>query len=117
MTRIFTYNTAKQIVVLTVYCLIWACVFWVWGYTVASLCRLIWHGIRKFVKKIGERHKENPFRGYMEFLHKLQELSAREEDVYSGVGREFLSLIETTDMQKVYKMLVLYSFYNHRDIR
>jgi len=35
----------------------------------------------------------------------------------SGIGREFLSLIETTDMQKVYKMPILYSFYNDGDIR
>ena len=41
----------------------------------------------------------------------------QEEDVYAGLGREFLSLIETTDMQKVYKMPVLYSFYHHGDIR
>ena len=40
-----------------------------------------------------------------------------EEVVYLGIGREFLSLIETTDMQKVYKMPVLYSFYNEGDIR
>lgn len=43
----------------------------------------------------------------------MGELSAEEETVYDGIGREFLSLIETTDMQKVYKMPVLYSFYNH----
>jgi len=61
--------------------------------------------------------KENPFRGYMEFLKEMQELSLEEEGVYSGVGREFLSLIETTDMQKVYKMPILYSFYNEGDVR
>lgn len=61
--------------------------------------------------------KENPFRGYLEFLHGLRELSVQEEDVYAGLGREFLSLIETTDMQKVYKMPVLYSFYHDGDIR
>lgn len=60
--------------------------------------------------------KENPFRRYMEFLKELDELSAEEEEVYSGIGREFLSLIETTDMQKVYKMPILYSFYNDGDI-
>ena len=53
----------------------------------------------------------------MEFLHEMEELSVEEERVYSGVGREFLSLIETTDMQKVYKMPVLYSFYNHGSVR
>lgn len=61
--------------------------------------------------------KENPFRGYMEFLHEMNELSAEEEEVYSGIGREFLTMVETTDMQKVYKMPVLYSFYNSGDMR
>lgn len=64
------------------------------------------------------RHaKENPFRQYMDFLHELSELSAEEETVYGGIGREFLALIETTDMQKSYKMPILYSFYNHGDVR
>lgn len=61
--------------------------------------------------------KENPFRGYMEFLHEMNELSEEEEGVYSGIGREFLAMVETTDMQKVYKMPVLYSFYNSGDMR
>lgn len=61
--------------------------------------------------------KENLFRGYMEFLHEMNELSAEEEGVYSGIGREFLAMVETTDMQKVYKMPVLYSFYNSGDMR
>lgn len=61
--------------------------------------------------------KENPFRHYMDFLYELHELSADEETVYCSIGREFLSLIETTDMQKVYKMPILYSFYHHGDIR
>ena len=61
--------------------------------------------------------KENPFRRYMDFLSEMQELSVDEEVVYSGIGREFLSLIETTDMQKVYKMPILYSFYNEGNVR
>lgn len=61
--------------------------------------------------------KENPFRGYLEYLHELQELSVEEEAIYNGIGREFLNLLETTDMQKVYKMPVLDSFYNDGDIR
>lgn len=64
------------------------------------------------------RHaKENPFRHYMDFLYELHELSDEEETVYNGIGREFLSLIETTDMQKVYKMPILYSFYHHGNVR
>ena len=61
--------------------------------------------------------KENPFQRYMEFLKEMQELTADEEEVYSGIGREFLSVIETTNMQKVYKMPILYSFYNDGDVR
>ena len=61
--------------------------------------------------------KDNPFRRYMDFLHELGELSMDEKVVYDGLGREFLNLLETTDMQKVYKMPVLYSFYNDGDIR
>lgn len=61
--------------------------------------------------------KENPFRRYMEFLNEMQELSVDEEVIYSGIGREFLALIETTDMQKVYKMPILYSFYNDGNVR
>ena len=53
----------------------------------------------------------------MDFLNELQELSVDEAIVYSGIGREFLSLIETTDMQKVYKMPILYSFYNKGNVR
>ena len=61
--------------------------------------------------------KENPFRHYMDFLNELNELSDEEQTLYHSIGREFLSLIETTDMQKVYKMPVLYSFYNYGNIR
>ena len=61
--------------------------------------------------------KENPFKRYFEFLNELNELSEDEKEVYSGIGREFLNLIETTDMQKVYKMPILYSFYNDGNIR
>lgn len=64
------------------------------------------------------RHaKENPFRRYMDFLYELHELSEGEQAVYDSIGREFLSMIETTDMQKVYKMPILYSFYHHGNVR
>lgn len=61
--------------------------------------------------------KENPFRRYMEFLQDLQELSEEEQRLYHGIGREFIAVMETTDMQKVYKMPILYSFYNDGNIR
>lgn len=61
--------------------------------------------------------KENPFQRYLDFLYDLRELTEEEMKVYTGVGREFLHLIETTNMQKVYKMPILYSFYNSGNIR
>lgn len=60
---------------------------------------------------------ENPFRRYLAFLDDMHALSEEEKTVYSGIGREFLSLMETTDMQKVYKMPILYSFYNNGNVR
>ena len=53
----------------------------------------------------------------MDFLYEIHELSEEEVQVYSGIGREFLQLIETTDMQKVYKMPILYGFYNDGNVR
>lgn len=61
--------------------------------------------------------KENPFKRYMDFLYEINELSEEELQVYSGIGREFLQLIATTDMQKAYKMPILYGFYNEGDIK
>ena len=63
------------------------------------------------------RHtKENPFRHYLEYLHGLNELSGEEQALYAGIGKEFLTLIETTDMSKIYKMPILYTFYNHGNV-
>ena len=63
------------------------------------------------------RHaKENPFRHYLEYLHGLKELSEEEDVLYAGIGKEFLALIETTDMTKIYKMPILYTFYNQGNV-
>ena len=61
--------------------------------------------------------KENPFKNYLGYLHDLNLLSPGENVLYSGVGREFINYIETTNMSKVYKMPVLIAFYNHGKIR
>lgn len=63
------------------------------------------------------RPKENPFRHYLTYLWEHRELSEAEEMLYAGIGREFLNLLETTDMQKSYKMPVLLAFYNGGDMR
>ena len=57
--------------------------------------------------------KDNPFKRYLEFLNDLGELSQIEEEFYKGIGREFISLLENTNMSKVYKMPVLMAFYNN----
>lgn len=60
--------------------------------------------------------KDNPFKRYLEFLNDLGELSQIEEEFYKGIGREFISLLENTNMSKVYKMPVLMAFYNNSDV-
>ena len=46
----------------------------------------------------------------MDFLYEIHELSDEELQVYNGIGKEFLQLIETTDMQKVYRCLFYTAF-------
>ena len=40
-----------------------------------------------------------------------------ERELCAGIGREFVHLLETTDMTKVYKMPVLRAFYNDGQVR
>lgn len=60
---------------------------------------------------------DNPFKRYLDFLKNLDELMQEEESLYGGIGREFINLIENTNMSKVYKMPVLMAFYNHGNVR
>lgn len=61
--------------------------------------------------------KDNPFKRYLEYLEEMEALSAEEESLLQGPGREFINLMETTNMSKVYKMPVLMAFYNHGNVR
>ena len=61
--------------------------------------------------------KDNPFKRYLDFRKELGDLLEEENVLYSGIGREFINLIENTNMSKVYKMPVLMAFYNHGNIR
>lgn len=61
--------------------------------------------------------KENLFKQYMDFLENLGELTADEQKLYHSIGREFILLLENTNMTKVYKMPVLMAFYNHGNVR
>ena len=61
--------------------------------------------------------KDNPFKKYLDYLKEQDELTTEEELLYQGIGREFINLIENTNMTKVYKMPVLMAFYNHGNVR
>lgn len=61
--------------------------------------------------------KYNIFKNYLAYRKDLGVLDAAEMELAAGVGREFLHLLETTDMSKVYKMPVLLAFYNHGEVR
>lgn len=61
--------------------------------------------------------KENIFKYYLTFLHNLGELDENERQLYGGIGAQFLSIIETTSMSRVYKMPILYAFHNDGQIR
>lgn len=60
-----------------------------------------------------EHSKNNPFKQYLEYLCEMGDLTEQETWLYNNVGREFINLLETTVMTKVYKMPVLMAFYNH----
>lgn len=64
-----------------------------------------------------DQSKNNIFKKYLDFLHELGELTEDESILYNGIGREFIQLIETTNMSKVYKMPVLRAFYNGGHMR
>ena len=64
-----------------------------------------------------KRANINPFKRYLEYLHGLNELTPDETAIYQSIGREFIGLIETTNMSRVYKMPVLMAFYNNGQMR
>jgi hypothetical protein len=61
--------------------------------------------------------KDNLFKHYLDFLNENNEIKDEEKELYNGIEREFLNIIETTNMTKVYKMPVLMAFYNGGDVR
>lgn len=61
--------------------------------------------------------KDDPFKRYLGFLSELGELTDEEEALCRGIGKEFIGLLENTNMSKVYKMPVLLAFYNHGEVR
>ena len=60
---------------------------------------------------------ENPFKHYLDYLCELDELSIEEKQLYQGIGKEFLAVLETTSMTKSYKMPILLAFYNKGNVK
>jgi len=56
--------------------------------------------------------KENPFRNYLAYRQEHGDWNDSLEALNQSIAREFLNLLETTSMSKVYKMPVLMAFYN-----
>ena len=56
--------------------------------------------------------KDNIFRDYLGFLAALQETTEEEKCLMKSLAKEFLNILETTTMTRVYKMPVLRAFYN-----
>ena len=61
--------------------------------------------------------KENLFRNYLDFLKKQNDLTLEQEELYQGIGKEFINLLEQTSMSKSYKMPILLAFYNDGMVR
>ena len=61
--------------------------------------------------------KDNIFKDYLGFLKSLGETTDMEEMLLRGIGKEFLNVLEITNMTKVYKMPVLLAFYHDGDIQ
>lgn len=61
--------------------------------------------------------KDNVFKNYLGFLKETGEINEAENFLVDGIAKEFLNVLETTNMTKVYKMPVLMAFYNNGDMR
>ena len=54
---------------------------------------------------------------YLNYLEELDELTDEQKRFCQGIGKDFINLLENTNMSKVYKMPVLMAFYNHGKVR
>lgn len=59
---------------------------------------------------------ENPFKVF-ELSGRIDELTDEQKKFSQGMGKDFINLLENTNMSKVYKMPVLMAFYNHGNVR
>jgi superfamily II DNA or RNA helicase len=59
----------------------------------------------------------NPFKGYLEFLKDLEELSQEEIALKDSFAADFTEMVEKTLMSRTYKMPVLLAFYNDGNLK
>ncbi|MCR5202783.1 MAG: DEAD/DEAH box helicase family protein [Lachnospiraceae bacterium] len=64
-------------------------------------------------QKVINTSSKNIFKHYLKFLTEQNELTRAEEEFCNTLGKEFIELVESTNMSKVYKMPVLKTFYNN----
>lgn len=64
-----------------------------------------------------KRPDDNIFRHFLDFLGDAGDLTPEEEEILAGSGSDFLNMLETTAMTKVYKMPVLGAFLSEDGIR
>ncbi len=64
-----------------------------------------------------KNHRENPFSHYLSYLAQQGLLNREEQEIFSSIVRDFIFEIENTNMTRIYKMPVLYTFYNSGNIR
>lgn len=79
----------------------------------------------EYVTKIGEEEfstlyrnsNYNPLRDYLEYLRRRNELTEEEKLLMDGDMHHFIRMIETTSMEKSYKIPVLLAFYNNGNLK
>ncbi|MCH1959930.1 DEAD/DEAH box helicase family protein [Romboutsia hominis] len=66
---------------------------------------------------IKKKAKINPFRDYISFSEKLNELNEDEKIITDTIAYDFIKFIENTSMSKTYKLPVLLAFYNNGNMK
>lgn len=61
--------------------------------------------------------KDNLFKDYLEFLSEADEITDSQKELCQGIAKDFLNVLETTNMSKVYKMPVLKAFCGEKYIK
>ncbi len=66
---------------------------------------------------IKKKAKINPFKDYISFLKKIDELHEDEKAIIDTPAYDFIKFIETTSMSKTYKLPVILALYNNGNMK